>query len=66
MGETLLRKVVQATGLPQDPVQRELEEFIEHHGKSPQDLTLDEFRDIMVEYLQSVFLDLQKERKNVS
>jgi hypothetical protein len=66
MGETLLRKVVQATGLPQDPVQKELEVFIEQHGISPQDLTLDELRDVMVEYLQSVFLELQKERKNVS
>jgi hypothetical protein len=66
MGETLLRKVVQATGLPQDPVQKELEVFIEQHGISPQDLTLDELRDVMVEYLQSVFLELQQERKNVS
>ncbi|WP_347358391.1 hypothetical protein [Bdellovibrio sp.] len=61
MGNTLAKAVVVATGLPQDPVEREFNNLLEKHGKNPESLTLEELREVMADYLQTVFLEMQVE-----
>lgn len=61
MGNTLAKAVVAATGLPQDPVEREFNNLLEKHGKNPESLTLEELREVMADYLQTVFLEMQVE-----
>lgn len=61
MGNLLTKTVIAATGLPQDPVEREFETILAKHGKSADDLTLDELREVMADYLQTVFLELCEE-----
>ncbi len=65
MGKNLAKTVVQATGLPQNPVEKELQSLLVKHGTSPEDLTLDQLRDVMAEYLQTVFLEIA-EQENLS
>ncbi|WII72987.1 hypothetical protein QJS83_03765 [Bdellovibrio sp. 22V] len=62
MGETLTKTVIAATGLPQDPVEREFNTLLAKHGKSPETLTLEELREVMADYLQTVFLEMQNEQ----
>ncbi|MBV2168078.1 MAG: hypothetical protein KUL82_05155 [Bdellovibrio sp.] len=61
MGETLAKTVIAATGLPQDPVEKEFNALLEKHGKTPETLTIEELREVMAEYLQMVFLELHEE-----
>lgn len=64
MGNELTNTVVAATGLPTDPVERELNSLIVKHGTNPEEMTLDDLRDIMADYLQTVFLELAQEEEN--
>lgn len=64
MGNNLAKTVIEATGLPTDPVERELNSLIAKHGTTAEDMTLDDLRDIMAEYLQTVFLELAQEEEN--
>lgn len=61
MGNKLAKAVVAATGLPQAPVEREFNSLLEKHGKNPESLTLEELREVMADYLQTVFLEMQVE-----
>lgn len=61
MGNNLAKTVIVATGLPQDPVEREFNSLLEKHGKNPDSLTLEELREVMADYLQTVFLEMQVE-----
>lgn len=61
MGDTLAKTVIAATGLPQEPVEREFNALLLKYGKDAESLTLDELREIMAEYLQLVFLEMLKE-----
>lgn len=58
---TLTKTVIEATGLPQDSVEKELNSLIERFGKNPETLTMDELREVMAEYLQMVFLEIHDE-----
>lgn len=62
MGETLAKTIIEATGLPQEPIERELASLISPRGKTLETLTLDELREVMAEYLQTVFLELQEDK----
>ena len=65
MGNNLTKTVIAATGLPTDPVEREFSGLLAKHGTTAEDMTLDDLRDIMAEYLQTVFLELaQQEEEN--
>ncbi len=59
MADSLFNTVIQATGLPEDSVEKELRTLIARHGKSPQDLTLDDLREILADYLQTIILESQ-------
>lgn len=54
----LLQTVVAATGLPETPVHNELRELIAKNGFDPADLTIEELREVMAEYLNLVFLEI--------
>lgn len=58
---TLAKTVIEATGLPQDSVEKEFNTLLERFGKSPETLTMEELREVMAEYLQMVFLELHEE-----
>lgn len=61
MGNPLIKTVVEATGLPEDPVQRELNQLIAQHGKNPDELTIEDLREIVADYLHSVMLECCEE-----
>ena len=56
MGNALLEMVVLATGLPEGEIRSELQTLMHQHGKSAENLTVDDLREIMAEYLQDVLL----------
>lgn len=58
MGTNLMKTVVEATGLPEAPVFKELESLIIQHNFSCENLSIEELRLVMADYLQSVFLEL--------
>lgn len=66
MAKGLAQELIAATGLPQDPVEREFNKILERYGKSQDELTLDELREVMAEYLQIVFLELAEENRELS
>lgn len=61
MGERLTEKVLEHTGLPKEIIEKEFNTLLAKFGKSPESLTMDELREVMAEYLQLVFLELQEE-----
>ncbi len=62
MGATLAKTVIEATGLPQEPVEKEFNALLAKYGKTPETLTLEELREVMADYLQIVFLEMQTEQ----
>ncbi|MEN0059114.1 MAG: hypothetical protein AAGB31_09800 [Bdellovibrio sp.] len=59
MGENnLIQTVVTATGLPSESLERELLNLLNQNGKSPETLCLDDLREVLADYLQTVFLEL--------
>lgn len=61
MGEKLLEEVVDATGLPEDMMSKELNRLVSQAGLESKDLTLEDLRTILAEYVQDVLLAAQKE-----
>ena len=57
MGNALLKTVVAHTDLPNDPVERELQRLIEKAGLNPENVTIEDLRSILAEYLQDVLLE---------
>lgn len=66
MAKDLAQTLLSATGLPLDPVEREFNKILERYAKKQEELTLDELREVMVEYLQIVFLELADENRELS
>jgi hypothetical protein len=58
-GKELLDHVVEATALPHEPVGRELTQLIEKANYSEDGLTLEDLRQILVDYAQEVLLEAQ-------
>lgn len=52
-GKELIQTVAALTGLPMDLIQNELKQIIESNGYNAEKLTLDEFRNSMLAYLDS-------------
>lgn len=69
MDETnsIMEQVIAATGLPEATVQRMLNSYILESGMSPQNLSMEDFKDILVNLLQDVFLQIKNgENPNIS
>ena len=52
MANELFKKVAEATGLPSDLITKELTQIVSSKGLQSDDLTLDELRVVMAEYLR--------------
>ncbi len=59
MSKEVLTNVAEATGLPQDLITGELQTIVASAGLDPDNLTLDQLRDVLASYLQDVLLELK-------
>ena len=60
MGNKLFHTVVEATGLPTDPVNCELAKLLQKQGVSPDTMTLDDLREVLADYLQDTLLEAKE------
>lgn len=61
MKSQVFKSVITATDLPEAPIANELSKLIEQHGFNHEDLSIDQLREVMADYLNSVFLELLEE-----
>ena len=60
-GYHLFNTIIGATDLPNEPVRRELEGLLLAAGKSPETLTLEDLREVLADYLQTVLLETKND-----
>ncbi len=60
MGEDLFGKVTDATGLPKELVSDELERLLCKAGIKPGEMTLEDLRSVLAEYVQDVLLEAKE------
>lgn len=60
MGNELFKKVTKNTGLPEDLVAKELEALLNEKGINKSEVTLDELRATLSEYLKEVIIDAKE------
>lgn len=53
-GIHLLRVLIEATGLPTEAVERELTKILTDRGLTPENISLDQVREVLGTYLQDV------------
>lgn len=53
-GAELLEQVVMMTGLPKELIMTEMNQILARSGVSPQKMTVDDLRNAMVHYLESL------------
>ena len=56
-GENLLNELIAATGLPKEALKLEMKQLIEQRGAAISEISLDDIRIILVEYLQKTILE---------
>ena len=61
MGKDLFKSVTTATGLPEGPVATELERLLAQAGLNKSELTLEDLRKVLAEYVQDVLLAAKEE-----
>lgn len=61
MGNKLIVELTEATGLPKDAVNEELGRLIDRAGLERSDVTLEELRKVLAEYVQEVLLEAKAE-----
>lgn len=66
MGKNLAETVVEATGLPTTAVEKEFNTLLKNHGTTAEDMTIDDLREMMAEYLQTVFLELAEQENSAA
>ncbi len=64
-GQDLIETLVSLTGLPESWVSQELVQILENSGKCAKSITLEQLRDAMLIYLESVQTDLLTEYDSV-
>ena len=60
-GKTLVDNLAVLTGLPYEAVNRELLQVISAYGKDPQNISLEETRAILADYLQDILTSAKME-----
>ena len=60
MGNALLETLVLATGLPEGDIRRELQTLMHKYGKSPENITMDDLRQLMRDYVQDTLLEAKR------
>lgn len=63
-GKALINQIIQASGLPEKPVQTELEKILQNRNLSADTLTLNDLRAAMAEYLQDTLIDVTAEESS--
>jgi hypothetical protein len=58
-GLALLRVLIQSTGLPMDAVEREVKRLLEARNLRPENLKLEDVREILAFYLQDVLTEVK-------
>lgn len=58
-GLALLRVLIQSTGLPMDAVEREINSLLAQRNLKPEDLTIDQVREMLAAYLQDVLTEVK-------
>ena len=61
MGDELFSQVTDATGLPKDLISEELARLLSQSGICTSEMTLDDLRKILSEYVQDVLLAAKDE-----
>ncbi|MNJ91035.1 hypothetical protein D3C87_86790 [compost metagenome] len=61
MANELVKTLVNATELPESALSKELDTLFARHGTNAESVTLDELREIMADYLQTVLLEVKEE-----
>jgi hypothetical protein len=59
-GLALLKLLIQSTGLPPEAVERELTKILSKANIQPENLTLDDVRDLLAIYLQDVLIEAKQ------
>ena len=57
MDETLIKLVSQGTGLGEEKTKEILDQWILSTGKSPQNLSLEDFREVLIDLMQNLFAE---------
>jgi hypothetical protein len=60
-GDALFEQVTEATGLPQDLMSNELGRLLKKCGVSQSEMTLDDLRRVLADYVQDVLLSAKDE-----
>ena len=56
-GKELIQMLTEATGLPPQAIEREVDRLLKARGLDPHALSLNDFREVMAAYLQEVLLE---------
>ena len=56
-GLGLLRSLIEATGLPGEAVEREIQRLLRARGVDPAHVTVDDLREMLAAYLQDVLIE---------
>lgn len=60
-GQDLIEKLIVLTGLPESWIRKELSLILEKNGQEVSDVTLEQFRESMLTYLEAIQLDMASE-----
>jgi len=63
-GLDLLKLLIESTGLPTEAVEREINSLVSKHGLVDTNVTLDDVRTILTNYLQDTLLEAKAELNN--
>jgi hypothetical protein len=66
MGQELITSLAVATGLPQEMISKEIIQLIEKSGKKPEEVSLEDLRRIVADYLQDTLLALKESIESLS
>lgn len=62
-GNALVKAILELTGLPQESLSSEMDQLIHSSGLNKENVSLDDLRIMLEEYLHSVFPEAQREYK---
>lgn len=65
-GELLVRALIEAIGLPEEYVERELNGLMKKHKLNKEELTLDQLRPLIAELVQETLVDNKRALKEAS
>jgi hypothetical protein len=57
----LVDEVIELTGLPEDPLSKELEKLLSAAGLESENISLDDLREVLANYLNDVIIEARKE-----